>query len=179
MRVSLQESVWPFCWGGQNTVATINNEVAVRRGSIVYGFLRSWLQIFLTLTSKPASKGGDCPGWYRPAEWLISVALIPTYLERRCIKKFCKSFWKIRRSGVIIIVKNTHTQNKNIDFKLKQKSRVWRRNYYSFKIFLHFWLAEMPCIIHNQLLSSKFGSILWYVKNDVNHAANCQIIMNC
>ena len=157
-----------------------NNEVAVRQGSIIYGcFKGSWLQIFLTLTSKPASKGGDCPGWYRPAEWLISVALIPTYLERRYIKKFCGSFRKIRRSGVIITVKNKHTQNKNIDFKLKQKSRVWRRKYCSFKIFCHFWWAKIPCIIHNQLLSSKYGSILWYVKNDVNHAANCKIIMNC
>lgn len=34
-----------------------------------------------TLTSKPASKGGDFPGWYRPAEWFMSVALIPTYLN--------------------------------------------------------------------------------------------------
>ena len=104
---------WPYYQGGH------------KAASIVYGFLRSWLQIFLTLTSKPASKGGDCPGWYRPAEWLISVALIPTYLEGRRIKKFCESFSEIRRSsGVIITVKNIHTQNKNIDSKLKQKSRV-------------------------------------------------------
>ena len=105
--------------GHNNEFAGRITQVAVRRGSIVYGFQRSWLQIFLTLTSKPASKGGDCPGWYRPAEWLISVALIPTYLQRRCIKKFCESFSIIRRSGVIITVKNTHTQNINIDFKLK------------------------------------------------------------
>ena len=97
---------WPYYQGG------------VRQGSIIYGFVGSWLQIFLTLTSKPASKGGDCPGWYRPAEWLISVALIPTYLERRCIKKFCDSF-SIIRSGVWLTVKHTHTQNKNIDLKLK------------------------------------------------------------
>ena len=105
--------------GHNNEFAGRITEVAVRRGSIVYGFQRSWLQIFLTLTSKPASKGGDCPGWYRPAEWLISVALIPTYLQRRCITKFCESFSIIRRSGVIITVKNTHTQNINIGFKLK------------------------------------------------------------
>ena len=108
--------------GGQNKVAIITKwlyyQGGVRQGSIIYGFLGSWLQIFLTLTSKPASKGGDCPGWYRPAEWLISVALIPTYLERRCIKKFCDSF-SIIRSGVMLTVKKTHTQNKNIDFKLK------------------------------------------------------------
>ena len=35
--------------------------------------------------------------------------------------------------------------------------------YHSFKIFLHFWLAKIPCMIHhNQLLSTKFGRILQY-----------------
>ena len=49
----------------------------------------------------------------------------------------------------------------------------WDRLYdYSFKIFLCFWLAKIPRIIHrNQLLSTKFGRILKYVKNDVNCAA--------
>ena len=37
--------------------------------------------------------------------------------------------------------------------------------YYSFKIFLRFWLAKIPRIIHyNHLLSTKFGRILRYVK---------------
>ena len=37
-------------------------------------------------------------------------------------------------------------------------------NYYSFKIFLFFWLAKIPRIIHhNQLLSTKIGRILRYV----------------
>ena len=52
-------------------------------------------------------------------------------------------------------------------------------HYYSFKIFLHFWLGKVQCIIHhNQLLLTKFGRFLWYVKNDINGActANCQII---
>ena len=45
------------------------------------------------------------------------------------------------------------------------------------QIFLHFWLAEIPRIIHhNQLLSIKFGRIWGYVKNHGNCAANCQII---
>ena len=48
------------------------------------------------------------------------------------------------------------------------------KNYYSFKVFLHFWLAKIARIIpHNQLLSTKFGRILQYVINDVNCAA-CQ-----
>ena len=54
-----------------------------------------------------------------------------------------------------------------------------KKHYYSFTIFLRFWLAKIPRIIyHNQLLSTKFGRILfWYVKNDVNGAAeNCQNI---
>lgn len=37
--------------------------------------------LWAIITSKPASKGGDLPGSYRPAEWFISVAFIPTYLE--------------------------------------------------------------------------------------------------
>ena len=49
--------------------------------------------------------------------------------------------------------------------------------YYSFKIFCHFWLAKIPRIIHHsQLLSTKCGRILRYVKNDVKTAANCQIM---
>ena len=37
--------------------------------------------------------------------------------------------------------------------------------YSSFKIFLRFWLAKIPRIIHhNQLMSTKFGRILRYVK---------------
>ena len=36
----------------------------------------------ITLTSKPASKGGDWPGSYRPLDWFMSEALIPTYLNR-------------------------------------------------------------------------------------------------
>ena len=44
--------------------------------------------------------------------------------------------------------------------------------YYSFKIFLRFWLPKIPRIIHhNKLLTTKFGRILRYVKNDVNRAA--------
>ena len=44
--------------------------------------------------------------------------------------------------------------------------------HYSFKTFLHFWLAKIPCIIHpNQLLSTKFGRTLPNVKNDINRAA--------
>ena len=44
--------------------------------------------------------------------------------------------------------------------------------HYSFTTFLHFWLAKIPCMIHpNQLLWTKFGRTLPYVKNDVNRAA--------
>ena len=51
-------------------------------------------------------------------------------------------------------------------------------NYYSFKIFCLFWLAKIPCIIHHkQLLSTKFGRILWYWTDDINCAAiNEQVI---
>ena len=49
---------------------------------------------------------------------------------------------------------------------------VTDNHYYSFKIFLRFWLAKIPRIIHhNQLQSTKFGGILRYLKNDVNCAA--------
>ena len=51
---------------------------------------------------------------------------------------------------------------------------AWVNNvhYYSFKIFLRFWLAKIPHIIHhNQLLLTKFERILRYVKNNVNCAA--------
>ena len=45
--------------------------------------------------------------------------------------------------------------------KLYPASRVHLKNYYSFKIFVRFWLAKIPSIIHhNQLLSTKFGRIL-------------------
>ena len=43
--------------------------------------------------------------------------------------------------------------------------------YYSSKIFLRIWLAKITRKIrHNQLLSTKLGRILRYVKNDVNRA---------
>ena len=39
---------------------------------------------------------------------------------------------------------------------------------YSFKTFLRFWWAKITRIIrHNQLLSTKFGRSLQYVKNDL------------
>ena len=47
-----------------------------------------------------------------------------------------------------------------------------KTNYYSFKIFGLFWLAKIPDIIqHKQLLSTKFGRILWYWTDDINRAA--------
>ena len=51
--------------------------------------------------------------------------------------------------------------------------------YYSFKIFLLFWLAKIPLIIHhNQLLLTKFGRLcdycdyLWKMTSILQH--NCQ-----
>ena len=45
-------------------------------------------------------------------------------------------------------------------------------NYYSFQRCLCFWLAKITHIIHhNQLLLTKFGRILWFWTNDINHAA--------
>ena len=44
--------------------------------------------------------------------------------------------------------------------------------YFSFKIFLRFWLAKILGIIYlNQILPTIFGRILRYVKNDVKCAA--------
>ena len=44
--------------------------------------------------------------------------------------------------------------------------------YYWFKIFLRFWLVKIPNIInHIQLLSTKYGRILRYVKNGVKSVA--------
>ena len=50
--------------------------------------------------------------------------------------------------------------------------------YYSFKIFLRFWLAKITRIIHhhNQLLLTTFGRILPYWTDDVRSAATLQII---
>ena len=49
--------------------------------------------------------------------------------------------------------------------------------YYSFKIFLLFWLAKITCTIHhNQLLLTKFGRVLPYWTNDVKSTAKLQII---
>ena len=46
----------------------------------------------------------------------------------------------------------------------RHTSPLYKAYYYSFKIFLRFWLAKLPLIIHhNQLLSTKFGRILRYV----------------
>ena len=48
----------------------------------------------------------------------------------------------------------------------------YNKPYYSFKIFLRFWLAKIPRKIHqNQLLSTKFGRISPYWIDDVNRAA--------
>ena len=45
-------------------------------------------------------------------------------------------------------------------------------SYYSFKIFLRFWLAKIPRKIqHNQVLSTKFWKILRHVRNDISCAA--------
>ena len=50
-------------------------------------------------------------------------------------------------------------------------SVCYNKPYYSFKIFLRFWLAKIPRIIHqNQLLSTKFGRISPYWIDDVNRA---------
>ena len=44
--------------------------------------------------------------------------------------------------------------------------------YYSFKIFLHFWLAKIPSIIHhNQLLLAKFEEFCNMCTNDVDLSA--------
>ena len=51
------------------------------------------------------------------------------------------------------------------------------KRYYSFKIFLHFWLAKSTRIIHNnQLLLTKSGRNLPYWTDDVKSAAKLQII---
>ena len=51
-------------------------------------------------------------------------------------------------------------------------SRGINRPYYSFKIVLHFWLAKITCIIHqNQLPLTKFGRIFPYWTDDINRAA--------
>ena len=43
------------------------------------------------------------------------------------------------------------------------------RNYYSFKIFLNFLLAQIVrLILHNQLALTKFGRRLRYIENEVN-----------
>ena len=49
--------------------------------------------------------------------------------------------------------------------------------YYSFIIFLYFWLAKITRIIHhNQLVFTKYGRILPYLTDDVKSAAKLQII---
>ena len=49
--------------------------------------------------------------------------------------------------------------------------------YYSFKIFLGFWLAKITCIIHhNQLLFTKFGRIFPHWIDHIKSAAKLQII---
>ena len=54
---------------------------------------------------------------------------------------------------------------------------LYKLYYFSFKIFLRFWLAKITRIIHhNQLLLTKFGRILPYWTNDVKSAAKLQII---
>ena len=54
---------------------------------------------------------------------------------------------------------------------------LYKLYYYSFKIFLRFWLAKITRIIHqNQLLLTKFGRISPYWTDDVKSAAKLQII---
>ena len=49
--------------------------------------------------------------------------------------------------------------------------------YYSFKIFLRFWLTKITRIIHhNQLLLTKFGKFLLYRTDDVKSAVKMQVI---
>ena len=50
-------------------------------------------------------------------------------------------------------------------------------HYYSFKIFLRFWLAKITRISHhNQLLVTKFGRIVPYWIDDVKSTAKLQIV---
>jgi len=61
-------------------------------------------------------------------------------------------------------------------FRMKTLPCAWKRSnkldHYKFTVLLGFWLAKIPSIIHhNQLLSTKCGRILRYVKNDVSRAA--------
>ena len=77
--------------------------------------------------------------------------------------------------GLIILYDHVHpigafAKNSTIDVSLLFKSTS-NNFYYTFKIFLRFWLAKIPLIHHNKLLSTKFGRILRFVKNDVNCAA--------
>ena len=75
---------------------------------------------------------------------------------------------------IIVIIISSSSSSYN---KINNYHNYCYHYYYSFKIFLRFWLAKIPRIIHhNQLLSTKFGRIWRYVKNDVNCAEqNCQI----
>ena len=63
-------------------------------------------------------------------------------------------------------------------FCLGQRSRGLNKTfYYSFKIFLRFWLAKITRIIHqNQLLLTTFGRVLPYWTDDVKSEAKLQII---
>ena len=77
----------------------------------------------------------------------------------RNLHKIIQKRWRIPVSAIITL----------------EEGREWiimKKVYYSFKVFLHFWVAKIPCIIHhNQLPSTIFGRILRYVKNDINCAA--------
>ena len=54
----------------------------------------------------------------------------------------------------------------------REAAGVFNWDYYSFKIFLRFWLAKSTRIIHHiQLLLTKFGRILSYWTDDVKSAA--------
>ena len=60
-------------------------------------------------------------------------------------------------------------------WRLGSRTPIVTHNYYSFKIFLHFWLAKIPQIInHNQLMMTKliwknFAIIMWKITSILQH----------
>ena len=102
------------------------------------------------------------------------------YCTRACVITFLPVFpWR-----VTIIPKvqpaadnstdedNTLLYLQNSSYPTQPQSKHVIANYYSFKIFLHFWLAKTTYIIHhNQLLLTKI-----YWTNDVKSAARQKLL---
>ena len=90
-----------------------------------------------------------------------SLSFPPRPLLESCFRHVCHVIELGRYSRMPLFKQCSCLLRFTWHFLFAENVFTFKRNYYSFKIFLQFWLAKSTPIIHNnQLLMTKFGRIL-------------------